>query len=53
MIEATRNGLRLRARARWQTIKKRTRAVESDKGFDYDLDRGQKSIKGVNGPPAA
>jgi len=32
--------------------KKRTRSTVSSKGWTYELDRGQKSIKGVNGPAA-
>jgi alkaline phosphatase D len=32
------------------TIKQRTTATLSDKGFRYRVERGQRSIKGVNGP---
>jgi len=35
---------------RVSTIKSRTRKTEPDAGFRYRVDRGQKSIKGVNGP---
>ena len=51
LIEARRNGLTSKF-VRMQTIKKRTRAKEPETGFVYELERGQKSIKGVNGPPA-
>jgi len=33
-----------------QTIKRRSRAKLPSAGFTYSLARGQKSIKGVNGP---
>jgi alkaline phosphatase D len=36
---------------RMETIKRRTRAQLGTNGFRYRLERGQKSIKGVNGPP--
>ena len=36
---------------RMATIKRRTRAQLPASGFRYRLERGQKSIKGVNGPP--
>jgi alkaline phosphatase D len=35
---------------RMQTIKRRSRAKLPSAGFTYSLARGQKSIKGVNGP---
>jgi alkaline phosphatase D len=35
---------------RVSTIKTRTRSTLSDKGYRYRVDRGQRSIKGVNGP---
>jgi alkaline phosphatase D len=37
---------------RMQTVKRRSRATLSPNGFRYSLSRGQRSIKGVNGPPA-
>ncbi|MBE2317359.1 alkaline phosphatase D family protein [Solirubrobacter sp. CPCC 204708] len=37
---------------RVQTIKRRSRATLPSTGFTYSVARGQKSIKGVNGPPA-
>jgi alkaline phosphatase D len=37
---------------RAETIKRRTRAQLATNGYRYRLERGQKSIKGVNGPPA-
>jgi alkaline phosphatase D len=37
---------------RMQTIKRRSRATLSPTGFRYSLARGQRSIKGVNGPAA-
>ena len=52
VIEATTKGLSSRF-VRMQTIKARTRATLPRTGYEYQLDRGQKSIKGVNGPPAA
>ncbi len=51
VIEARQNGLTSRF-VRLETIKRRTRATLPEKGWTYELDRGQKSIKGVNGPPA-
>ena len=50
VIEARPNGLTSRF-VRMETIKKRSRRTLSEKGWTYELDRGQKSIKGVNGPP--
>jgi alkaline phosphatase D len=35
---------------RLETIKSRSRKLLSSDGFRYRLERGQKSIKGVNGP---
>jgi alkaline phosphatase D len=35
---------------RVSTIKTRSTGTESDKGYRYRVDRGQRSIKGVNGP---
>jgi alkaline phosphatase D len=37
---------------RMQTIKRRSRAQLPSAGFRWSVARGQKSIKGVNGPPA-
>ena len=37
---------------RVSTIKRKTTALLTDKGFRYRVDRGQRSIKGVNGPKA-
>jgi alkaline phosphatase D len=37
---------------RMQTIKRRSRATLTSNGFRYSLARGQRSIKGVNGPAA-
>ncbi|MEA2380567.1 MAG: alkaline phosphatase [Solirubrobacteraceae bacterium] len=37
---------------RMQTIKRRSRATLSPNGFRYSVARGQRSIKGVNGPAA-
>jgi len=37
---------------RLQTIKRRTRKTLSDDGFRWRVERGQTSIKGVNGPDA-
>ena len=37
---------------RVSTIKRRTTATLPDKGFRYRVDRGERSIKGVNGPKA-
>jgi alkaline phosphatase D len=36
---------------RMQTIKRRSRATLPDAGFRWTVNRGQTSIKGVNGPP--
>jgi alkaline phosphatase D len=37
---------------RVETIKRRSRKVLTSNGYRYRLARGQKSIKGVNGPDA-
>ena len=37
---------------RVSTIKEKTTATETTDGFRYRVERGQKSIKGVNGPAA-
>ena len=37
---------------RVSTIKRKTTDLLTDKGFRYRVDRGQRSIKGVNGPKA-
>ena len=37
---------------RMQTIKQRSRKTLTTQGYSYKIDRGQTSIKGVNGPPA-
>jgi alkaline phosphatase D len=50
VVEATRNGLECTLK-RIETIKRRSRARLTTNGFRYRLERGQKSIKGVNGPP--
>ena len=52
VVEARSNGLTSRF-VRMETIKRRTRKTLPDKGWVYELERGQKSIKGVNGPPPA
>jgi alkaline phosphatase D len=51
VVEATRNGFECTLK-RIETIKRRSRARLTTNGFRYRLERGQKSIKGVNGPPA-
>ena len=38
---------------RMDTIKKKTTKTLTQEGWSYAVSRGQKSIKGVNGPPAA
>jgi alkaline phosphatase D len=50
VIEASGQGLKSRF-VRLKTIKRRSRAKLPSTGFVYDVDRGQTSIKGVNGPP--
>jgi alkaline phosphatase D len=52
VIEARADGLSSRF-VRLQTIKKRSLKTMPSKGFTYSIARGQTSIKGVNGPPAA
>jgi alkaline phosphatase D len=37
---------------RVSTIKEKTTATETTDGYRYRVERGQKSIKGVNGPAA-
>ena len=37
---------------RVSTIKEKTTATEPSDGFRYRVERGQKSVKGVNGPAA-
>jgi alkaline phosphatase D len=51
LVEATGNGLSCTFK-RLATIKQHSRETLTTQGFTYDLARGQKSIKGVNGPPA-
>jgi alkaline phosphatase D len=51
VVEASRGGLKSHF-VRLKTIKARTRQTVTRKGFVYELDRGQTSIKGVNGPKA-
>jgi alkaline phosphatase D len=50
VVEASRNGFECTLK-RIETIKRRSRAQLTTDGFRYRLARGQKSIKGVNGPP--
>jgi alkaline phosphatase D len=50
LVEASRNSFECTLK-RIETIKRRTRAQLTTEGFRYRLERGQKSIKGVNGPP--
>jgi alkaline phosphatase D len=50
VVEARRNAFECKLR-RMETIKRRTRAQVGTNGFRYRLERGQTSIKGVNGPP--
>jgi alkaline phosphatase D len=49
IVEATRTGFDCTLK-RVPSIKKRSRATMTTNGFRYHLDRGQKSIKGQNGP---
>jgi alkaline phosphatase D len=49
LVEARRGGFECTLK-RLETIKRRTRAQLTTTGFRYRLERGQKSIKGVNGP---
>jgi alkaline phosphatase D len=51
LVTATRNSFDCTLK-RVATIKQRSRQTLSARGFHYRLARGQKSIKGVNGPPA-
>lgn len=49
LIELTEQGLTSRFR-RLQTIKRRTTKTMPETGFTYQVQRGQTSIKGINGP---
>jgi alkaline phosphatase D len=49
LVRASRSGFDCTLR-RLETIKRPTRKLLSSDGFRYHLQRGQKSIKGVNGP---
>jgi alkaline phosphatase D len=49
LVEATRSGFECTLK-RIETIKRRSRARLTTHGFRYRLERGQNSIKGVNGP---
>jgi alkaline phosphatase D len=51
LVEASGSGFQCTLK-RVATIKQRSRQTLTTKGFSYRLARGQKSIKGVNGPPA-
>ena len=51
-MQAAGTGFDVHAQAASQTIKQRSRKTLTTNGFRYHLARGQKSIKGVNGPPA-
>jgi alkaline phosphatase D len=51
VVTATHKGFRCTFK-RLQTIKRRSTATLPTTGFDYELRRGQRSIKGVNGPPS-
>jgi alkaline phosphatase D len=51
LVEVSRRGFDVTLK-RVSTIKQRSRATETDAGFRWSVERGQKSIKGVNGPPA-
>jgi alkaline phosphatase D len=50
LVEASRNGFECTLK-RLETIKRRSRKQLTANGFRYRLEPGQKSIKGVNGPP--
>jgi alkaline phosphatase D len=50
LVEASRSGFECTLK-RLETIKQRSRAQLPTSGYRYRLERGQKSIKGVNGPP--
>jgi alkaline phosphatase D len=52
VVEASRTGLKSRF-VRMETVKRRSTKRLTENGFRYDIDRGQTSIKGVNGPAAA
>jgi alkaline phosphatase D len=52
LIKASGSGLSCTFK-RLATIKHRTRQTLTSDGYTYHLARGQKSIKGVNGPPAS
>jgi alkaline phosphatase D len=52
LVKASGSGLDCTLK-RLATIKQRSRETLAANGFTYHLARGQKSIKGVNGPPAA
>jgi alkaline phosphatase D len=51
LVEASRNGFECTLKL-IETIKRRSRSQLPTNGFRYRLERGQKSIKGVNGPDA-
>lgn len=51
LVTASRDAFDVRLR-RVATIKRRSRRLLDDDGFRYRVERGQTSIKGVNGPPA-
>jgi alkaline phosphatase D len=51
LVKVSRRELDVRLK-RVRTIKSRSTATEPDAGFRYRVERGQKSIKGVNGPAA-
>lgn len=51
LIEMREDGLTSKF-VRLDTIKKRSLKTMPEKGFTYQVQRGQTSIKGVNGPPA-
>jgi alkaline phosphatase D len=49
LVEVSRRGFDVTLK-RVSTIKSRSRATETDSGYRWRVERGQKSIKGVNGP---
>ena len=51
LVTASRSAFDITLR-RVETIKRRSRKLLSSNGYRYRLARGQKSIKGVNGPDA-
>jgi alkaline phosphatase D len=51
LVKVSRRGFDVRLK-RVSTIKSRSTATEPDGPFRYELERGQKSIKGVHGPAA-